>query len=74
MRTTLNIDDDILQVARSLAEARKISVGQALSDLARKGLRSSRPSVSEEGIPVFSVQPNDPPVTPEMIRKAMEEW
>ena len=40
MRTTLNIDDEILEVAKSLALTRKISVGEALSDLALRGLNA----------------------------------
>jgi len=40
MRTTLNIDEDILEIAKSLALTRKISVGEALSDLARKGMNT----------------------------------
>jgi hypothetical protein len=38
MRTTLDIDDDILQAAKELARAEGKTAGQVLSDLARKGL------------------------------------
>ena len=38
MRTTLDIDDDVLQAAKELARAEKKTAGQMLSDLARKGL------------------------------------
>lgn len=38
MRTTLDIDDDILQAAKELAQAEKKTAGQVLSELARKGL------------------------------------
>ncbi|HEY7550745.1 MAG TPA: CopG family transcriptional regulator [Hyphomicrobiaceae bacterium] len=38
MRATLDIDADILQAAKELAEAEGRSVGQVLSDLARKAL------------------------------------
>jgi hypothetical protein len=38
MRTTLDIDDDILQAAKELARAQKKTAGQVLSELARKGL------------------------------------
>jgi hypothetical protein len=38
MRTTLNIDDEVLEMAKSYAAARKVTVGEALSDLVRKGL------------------------------------
>jgi len=38
MRTTLDIDDDVLQAARAIAAAEGITTGEALSTLARKGL------------------------------------
>jgi len=38
MRTTLDIDDDILQAAKELARVEKKTAGQVLSELARKGL------------------------------------
>lgn len=37
MRTTLDVDDRILAAAKSRARARRITVGQALSELALKG-------------------------------------
>ena len=38
MRTTLAIDDDVLEVAKSLAHTRHISIGEVISELARKGI------------------------------------
>ncbi|MFM2126129.1 MAG: hypothetical protein RL328_2580 [Acidobacteriota bacterium] len=38
MRTTLNIDDDVLERAKDLAHLRQVSVGEALSELARRGM------------------------------------
>jgi hypothetical protein len=38
MRTTLEIDDDILHAAKELARAEKKTAGQVLSELARKAL------------------------------------
>ena len=40
MRTTLSVDDDVLEVAKSLALTRRISIGEALSELARKGMNA----------------------------------
>src|SRR5262245_41248637 len=42
MRTTLDIDDDILQAAKELARAEKKTAGQVLSELARRGLTQAR--------------------------------
>ena len=38
MRTTLDIDDDILLAAKELSAMRKTTVGQVISDLARQAL------------------------------------
>lgn len=40
MRTTLDIDDDILAAAKELARAEGKTAGQVLSDLARRALTS----------------------------------
>ncbi len=39
MRTTLDIEDDILQAAKELAVHQHTTAGRILSDLARKGLQ-----------------------------------
>ena len=38
MRTTLDIEDDVLQAAREVAQREDRTVGKVLSDLARRGL------------------------------------
>ena len=38
MRTTLNLDDDVLAAAKSLADAQGSTTGKVISDLARKAL------------------------------------
>ncbi len=43
MRTTLQIDDDVFAIAKARAQARSESVGKALSELARKGVRAETP-------------------------------
>jgi hypothetical protein len=55
MRTTLDIDDDILQAAKELAQAEKKTAGQVLSELARKALtQATRPvGLAEEAAPPF---------------------
>lgn len=55
MRTTLDIDDDILQAAKELARAENKTAGQVLSELARKGLtQGGQPAgLAEEAAPPF---------------------
>ena len=41
MRTTLDIDDDVLQAAKELAVRERTTAGKVISRLARNGLRPS---------------------------------
>ena len=70
MRTTLEIDDDILQVAQRLAAAEGESIGTALSNLARRGLELNGPSTR---FPVFDVPLETRPITLEHVRNALGE-
>jgi hypothetical protein len=40
MRTTLDIDDDVLAAAHELAKSRKTTAGEVISQLARRALTS----------------------------------
>ncbi len=40
MRTTVNLDEDVLEAAKSLAHIKDVSLGAALSDLARRGMEA----------------------------------
>lgn len=73
MRTTLRIDDDVLEAAKSLARSSEKTVGEVISELARRGLAPVPQSESEEGFPVFSVPAEARPITPEMVRRALDE-
>lgn len=71
MRTTVTIDDDVLAVARTLAEQQRISLGSALSELARRGFRTAR---SSRRPGVFDVDPDAAPITSEDVYRAMSDW
>lgn len=47
MRTTLDIDDDVLLAAKDLARRQRKSAGEVLSDLARLGLQGGQGDVAE---------------------------
>lgn len=63
MRTTLTLDADVFEAAQALARASGRRLGQVVSDLARRGLRSRAMPTSPSGLPVFPVPP-DAPVIP----------
>lgn len=73
MRTTVTIDDDVLAVARALAVRHEISLGSALSELARRGFRRT-PTVEDDGLPVFRVAADAPAITSEDVQKALSDW
>jgi len=73
MRTTLEIDDDVLQAARSIAAAEGKNIGKALSDIARQGLAPRSQTKTRSGFPVFDVAPDSPPITLEMVKDALDE-
>ena len=53
MRTTLNLDEDVLEVAKQLARQRGTTAGQVLSELVRQALEpKSRPKM-RNGVPLF---------------------
>lgn len=74
MRTTLNVADDVLDAAKEMAYIRQISVGEALSALARRGMKipvgTRRDPIS--GLFVFDVPEDAPELTPEMMERAEE--
>jgi hypothetical protein len=47
MRTTLDIDDDVLAAAKELAKAQNSTAGEVISELARKALTSTGAGASE---------------------------
>jgi hypothetical protein len=72
-RTTLQIDEDVLAAARVLARERQESLGRVVSDLARRGLRPALSYAEAEGFPVFEVREGAPVMTPEDVRRALDE-
>lgn len=74
MRTTLTIDDDVLQAARTLAAQQGQSIGAVISDLARQGLRREPQILYEDkGLPVFEVQEDAPIFGPAEVERALDD-
>lgn len=53
MRTTLEIDDDILEAAKSLARQSDRTAGAVLSELARRALTSAPTKSAQAGVGGF---------------------
>lgn len=56
MRTTIAIDDAILESVRRLAKRRNQSVGETVTELLRRALSPSLPATTIGDLPVMPVQ------------------
>ena len=76
MRTTLNVDDDVLAFARAHARHEHISIGEAVSRLVREGIRvrNGEPATLREPESRYALlPPRDEVITPEHVRSLMDE-
>ena len=75
MRTTLDIDDDILQAAKEIAAVEGRTAGKVLSELARKGLMPSRQKVRvRNGVPLLPPRaPGEPKLTMKFVNDLRDE-
>lgn len=74
MRTTLAIDDDVLAAAKGLAAQQRKTVGEVISDLARRSL-SPLPSRGgfRNGIPLLPAVDNPVRVTSELVKQLQDD-
>jgi hypothetical protein len=74
MRTTLDIDADVLQAAKEIAENRGTTAGKVLSELARKSLSSGKEVQVRNGVPLMPRGPEGSPrLTMEMVNALRDE-
>jgi len=74
VRTTLEIEDDVLEVAKDLARHQCVSLGKAVSQLLRKGIQSpDRGQTIRNGLRIVQRTSNATPVTLEKVNQMMDE-
>ena len=79
MRTTLQLDDDVLAAARVLARQRRRSVGDVISDLARQALSGAADGGLEDvlaqrsGLPQLPVTASGGVVDLERVNRLRDE-
>jgi hypothetical protein len=73
MRTTLTLDDDILELAARQARLRGVSLGKTVSDLMRRGVNASTPARDKDGLVVFHLPTDSPKVTTDDVRRIEAE-
>jgi len=76
MRTTLDIEEDVLFAAKDLARREKKTAGQVISDLARKGLAGAETLTAHEPKAIYGFRPFPKAgriVSNELINKLRED-
>jgi hypothetical protein len=74
MRTTLNLEEDALLVAKRYASREKLSLGEAVSRLVRQGAQPRATAATRQALRGrFALLPaRDEVITPEHVRELME--
>ncbi len=73
MRTTLDIDEDVLLAMKEYAAQKGVSIGKVLSELARRALTHAPEGATRNGLPLFPVQPDAGVVTLELVNQLRDE-
>jgi hypothetical protein len=76
MRTTLDIDDDVLLAVKELARRQRCTAGEVISELARQGLRAPASSSALSPASFFGFRPfsaRGAPVSDETIDRLRDE-
>ena len=74
----MNLDREVVEVARSMAATQGISLGKAISILARRGIGAGyddklEESTGDERFPRFHVSETAPPFGTDELKTALEE-
>ena len=73
MRTTLSIDDDVLTAAKAVAQQTNRTIGEVVSDLARRALRPPVTQAERNGIPLLPIKGPGVLVTLDIVNALRDE-
>jgi len=73
MRTTLDIDDDVLLAAKDLAQRSHKPMGKVISELARDALAPRKTLKTRNGFPILPVNGKGKIVTMELVNRLRDE-
>lgn len=74
MRTTLDIEDDVLAAAKEMARSQGRTIGEIVSVLLRKALRPSAPSATvRNGVPLLARRPGVQLLTMERVNQLRDD-
>jgi hypothetical protein len=73
MRTTLTIDDDVLTAAKAIARQQDRSLGEIVSELARRALHRPQTSGSRNGVPLLPRADDGTVITLDIVNALRDE-
>ncbi len=73
MRTTINLPDDIYEEARAMAASLRIPLGEAVGELARRGLRRTHQIDTSGVFPRVVLPPDAPKISLERLLELEDE-
>ncbi len=74
MRTTLDLDEDVLQAAKELAVVHRVTAGKMLSNLARKALTPTGPVPKvRNGVPLLPRRLGQEIMTMKLVNELRDE-
>lgn len=74
MRTTLEIDDELLLTIKEIAQQRRTTAGSVVSSLLREALQPKSFNLEyRNGVPLLPRRPNGPVVTAELVNRLLDE-
>jgi hypothetical protein len=73
MRTTLAIDDDILMAAKAIARQQHKTLGEVVSELARRSLRPPQTAHVRNGVPLLPIRNPAAVVTLDIVNGLRDE-
>ena len=73
MRTTLDMEDDVLLAVKQLSRQRHETAGRLMSELVRKALRTKVKGRERNGVPLFPASPHAGGITMELVNRLRDE-
>lgn len=73
MRTTIDLDEELLRTAKAISDTRGTTLSRVICELAWKGLRPEpEGGVARNGFPLLPRRADAQPVTPEHIAELLD--
>ena len=74
MRTTLNLDDDVLRAVKEIAELRDSTAGEVLSELARSALVATpTQDTVRNGVPILAPTADEAIVASDIVDRLQDD-